>query len=738
MTTKLVVSIALPLIVLLGLTSYILFWKWAERVEMELLGQSAAGVANVSQLVHELQRERGASAIFIGSGGKRIGNELQEQRRLTDAHRPGAGLFLAGQRAVAESEDYRTALDAAERTIAELAQYREQIDQLRISLSYSNAYFTDAISSLLAVVAEIPKVSRNSDVSNAVSAYVTFMQGKERAGQERAAGAAGIAAGRFDKAAYLRTLGLQATQDAYFATFEAAATPSQRAFYRQMISEPVMGTVMRMREQIANGGLSGELGSLDAKSWFDAASARIDLLKSVENRIAADLETLTAKIRSNAVRTLWMVGGFVLLLLGLCLTTAFLMSRDITGAIRGLTDGMRQLAAGRFDFVLSGVGRKDEVGSIAVAVDEFKLKLAEKMRAEAEKEVQAARIVGNVVSELGLALENLASGNLTYRITSDFHAEYRRIQDNFNAAIEQLQDTVQRIAASSAEISNVAAEISTSTADLSQRTEEQAASLEETSASMEEIAATVRKNASNAQIASELTQDTREVASRGEMVVADAVMAMAQIDRSSRKISEIISVIDKIARQTNLLALNTAIEAARAGEAGRGFAVVASEVRGLAQRSAQAAKDIKDLIVSSSGQVEQGVQLVNRAGGSLKDILQSVRAVADIVAEIADASTEQAVGIEQINKALAQMEQMTQQNSALVEENAATARTLEDQSNALDGRVAVFQLDQAPRPEDSAARRPAAILRPDPVVWGGAPRPSQTALAIAIAHEDEF
>jgi methyl-accepting chemotaxis protein len=168
---------------------------------------------------------------------------------------------------------------------------------------------------------------------------------------------------------------------------------------------------------------------------------------------------------------------------------------------------------------------------------------------------------------------------------------------------------------------------------------------------------------------------------------------MAGIEQSSRKISDIISVIDEIAGQTNLLALNAAVEAARAGEAGRGFAVVASEVRSLAQRSSQAAKDIKDLIVNSSGQVEQGVQLVNRAGDSLKDILQSIRAVADIVSDIANASSEQAAGIDQINKALAQMDEVTQQNSALVEENAATAKTLEDQSSALDGRVAVFQLE---------------------------------------------
>ena len=423
---------------------------------------------------------------------------------------------------------------------------------------------------------------------------------------------------------------------------------------------------------------------------------------------------------------------WALLFVGLLLAglIAFFSARLIATPIQKLTGGMRQLAAGNFDIVLPGVGRKDEIGDIAGAVDEFKKRLAEKMRLEAEKEAEIARreqaereeraqreaeqarMVAEVVAELGHGLENLARGNLTYRVSKEFTAEYKKIQKDFNAAIEQLQDTVQRIASSSMEISNAAAEIATATTDLSQRTEEQAASLEETSASMEEIAATVKQNAENAQRANELTRETCDVAGRGEAVVAEAVTAMAQIEESSRRISDIISVIDEIARQTNLLALNAAVEAARAGEAGRGFAVVASEVRSLAQRSSQAAKDIKDLIVNSSGQVDLGVQLVNRAGDSLKEILQSIRAVADIVADIANASTEQAAGIDQINKALAQMDEVTQQNSALVEENAATAKTLEDQSNALDGRVAVFQLDGAGQSMAAVAAPPrAAVVR---------------------------
>ena len=177
--------------------------------------------------------------------------------------------------------------------------------------------------------------------------------------------------------------------------------------------------------------------------------------------------------------------------------------------------------------------------------------------------------------------------------------------------------------------------------------------------------------------------------------MAEAVKAMSRIEESSRKISDIIGVIDEIARQTNLLALNAAVEAARAGEAGRGFAVVASEVRSLAQRSSQAAKDIKDLIINSSGQVKEGVELVNRAGTSLNEIVDSIKKVADIVSDIATASAEQATGIEQVNKALTQMDEVTQQNSALVEENAATAKTLEHQAKAMDERVAFFRIDDA-------------------------------------------
>ena len=329
-------------------------------------------------------------------------------------------------------------------------------------------------------------------------------------------------------------------------------------------------------------------------------------------------------------------------------------------------------------------------------------------------------------------LDEIAGGNFLIKVPGvDRKDEVGQIASAVGQMADKVRTTIAEIKASGREVTNASAEISTSTTDLSQRTEEQAASLEETSASMEELTSTVKKNAENAQQANQFSAETRTVAERGGEVVARAVDAMARIEDSSRKISDIIGVIDEIARQTNLLALNAAVEAARAGEAGRGFAVVASEVRSLAQRSSQAAKDIKDLITNSSGQVKDGVDLVNKAGELLTEIVASIKKVATIVADIANASIEQSSGIEQINRALTQMDEVTQQNSALVEENAATAKTLEQQAKVMDERVAFFRVDDGAAEwlSDKAPAKRAASERgaSAPVQRAAAPKPNGSA-----------
>ncbi|MEJ2622973.1 MAG: methyl-accepting chemotaxis protein [Pseudolabrys sp.] len=346
----------------------------------------------------------------------------------------------------------------------------------------------------------------------------------------------------------------------------------------------------------------------------------------------------------------------------------------------------------------------------------FEMQEEERRRVQAEHDAKVDALMSkqkSIVDSLARGLERLAGGDLTVQITGDADDEYRTLRENFNNATTQLRTTVEAISAVAGEVANATSEISSATIDLSQRTEQQAASLDRTASTMEQISSTVKKTAENAQEANRSAAEAKTVADRGGEVAGKAVAAMGVLAESSRKIADIISVIDEIARQTNLLALNAAVEAARAGEAGRGFAVVAAEVRSLAQRSAQAAKDINNLITDSNGHVKEGVDLVNRAGDALNEIVGSIKSVAGVIADIATASAEQSIGIEQVNKTLVQMDEVTQQNSALVEQNAATAKTLEDQAATMNERVARFHVGNT-APARQTMRAPARPARPAP------------------------
>ena len=452
----------------------------------------------------------------------------------------------------------------------------------------------------------------------------------------------------------------------------------------------------------------------------------------------------------------------------------FYVQRNVVRRLTSIGETMHRLSFGETDLTVPAVEDRDEIGRMARSVLVFRDAAIGKVRLEREAEVQrqqseeerqkasesveaerrraaeaqatAAEEQARIISRLAGGLSALSNGDFSFRLDDGFAGPATKIKDDFNSMADHIARTIAQVKTAAREITNAAKEVATSTTDLSQRTEEQAASLEQTSASLEEMSNTVKKNAENAQSANQSANTTRDVADRGGQVVAQAVEAMAKIEDSSRKISDIIGVIDEIARQTNLLALNAAVEAARAGEAGRGFAVVASEVRSLAQRSSQAAKDIKDLITNSNGQVKEGVDLVNRAGASLTEIVDLIKKVVEIVADIANASNEQAIGIEQVNKALTQMDEVTQQNSALVEENAATAKTLEHQSKAMDERVAFFKLnalaEDRPVAKPAAAREQRPAAAPKRVATttnaGGPVRRMQAALATAVNSEPNW
>jgi methyl-accepting chemotaxis protein len=315
------------------------------------------------------------------------------------------------------------------------------------------------------------------------------------------------------------------------------------------------------------------------------------------------------------------------------------------------------------------------------------------------------KIVDSGLSETVELVSAMAEGDLTRRIEGDYSGAFLRLKDGINGMADQIEAIAGRISAVTGTVSGATREIAVGINDLSTRTEHQASSIEETTASMEELSATVRQNAENAQEANQVASAARDVAMEGADVAERAVAAMGGIEDSSMKITEIVGLIQEIAFQTNLLALNASVEAARAGEAGRGFAVVANEVRALAQRAAAASKAIKELIVNSDNQVKGGVELVNQAGTSLGNIVASVRKVADFVAEIAAASGEQSSGIDQVSNAISNMDEMTQQNAALVEETNAALNSAQSQLQDLGQAVAFFKTRQRMLAGDNAADR---------------------------------
>ncbi len=348
---------------------------------------------------------------------------------------------------------------------------------------------------------------------------------------------------------------------------------------------------------------------------------------------------------------------------------------------------------------------------------------------------------GNL-TQLSHLLQSIAAGDLTARMNGEFHGVFASMRDDANTTVAQLTSIVGRIQLASSSISTAAGEIASGNNDLSRRTEQQAANLEETAASMEELTSTVRQNAEHARQANQLAIGAHSVASQGGEVVGRVVSTMHEIDASSRRIADIITVIDGIAFQTNILALNAAVEAARAGEQGRGFAVVASEVRTLAQRSASAAKEIKGLIDESVGKVAEGSQLVNQAGATMGEIVASVQRVTDIMAEISAASQEQSAGIEQVNTTVVQMDETTQQNAALVEEATAAARAMEEQAGHLTDAVSLFKLDThaapvpvAPVRAAAPAARSAAPLKPRTAAPAARRAPSREP---ALANDSEW
>ena len=465
------------------------------------------------------------------------------------------------------------------------------------------------------------------------------------------------------------------------------------------------------------------------------------------NSTLTDANAKASEERSETAQMVTMVAALATLLIAGAL--AWALTTILRGDVKRIAGATEGLARGDSSIDLDALARKDELGAIVSSLTIFRdnqLHL-EKLRLEHEQTEATAEVTRRqnaeaaaaiaeeqamVVNSLAQALDSLATGDLTYRLNAEFPGDYRKLRDDFNAASAKLEEAMRAIAGATASIQSGAGEISHSADDLSRRTEHQAATLEETAAALDEITATVNKTSEGASHGREAVAAAKTDAEEGGVVVSRAIDAMGQIESSAKQISQIIGVIDEIAFQTNLLALNAGVEAARAGDAGKGFAVVASEVRALAQRSAEAAKEIKTLISASSQQVASGVNLVGETGKALERIVRQVGEISTVVGEIAASAKEEALGLGQVNTAVNQMDQVTQQNAAMVEESTAASRVLADEAQELARLVARFKVTGG-GVQQTSARAPERHHAPAPRL---ATR-GNTALAAAPQAEDD-
>jgi methyl-accepting chemotaxis protein len=680
---RLVLALVFPIVLLVGLAGFDISTKWQTRSEMARLAPLAQDVANLSRLVHELQRERGVSAIFLGSKGGQMGADLREQRGRTDAQRAAAMISLARVGQIASSETKGT-IGQIQVAIADLDGRRNEIDAQGMTGANSAAFYTQIIARVLDVAGAIGRATGDGDVSAAVAAYVSFVQGKERAGQERAQIGTGLAAGRFDVPMYVKALGLATAQDIYFGLFQSAVTPAQREFYSRTMTGSVLDTVAQMRQIVVDGGLAGELKgpggkpldgktldgkTLDGKTWFDAATARIDLLKTVEDRLAADLIAMAAAKGEAATRELIILVGLVMLALAVSFIVGLVMARSITRPLGTLSQAMDQLAAGNTDADVRGAERGDEIGRMAQAVAFFKANMIA-MRDLSAKETLAIN-------------ERAARATRVSELTSQFDAVISAALQSVSTASSELEATAASMSTTAEETDRQASAVASAAEDATGNVQNVSVATEEMSSSVDEIGRQVMQSA-------KIAQQAVDEAGRTNRTVQG-------LSDAAETIGDVVRLINAIAAQTNLLALNATIEAARAGEAGRGFAVVAAEVKNLADQTGKATGEISSqvgAIQASSVDAVSAIQAINVTIAQINEIASSIASAVEeqsaATQEIARSVQNAAVGTRDISNSIAGVTQSTQRTGAAARQVLTASQQLSAQSDAMRLQVERF------------------------------------------------
>jgi methyl-accepting chemotaxis protein len=656
------IALFLPIAGMLFFSGYTVIGKYEASSEMGKVLELANFAPAVSALVHEMQKERGASAGFIASKGAKFKDTLPNQRTDTDEKLE----YLKQALKVFQSQSFGSALVSkigdAQQAIKELKNKRAQISNLEITVPQMAGYYTPTIGKLLTIVEEMGNLSSNVEVTRIITAYTAFLQGKERAGIERAMGAGGFSAGEFKPGIYRKFLQLIAMQKIYLSRFDNFASNDQKAFLKSTVTGPVVEEVNRLRKIAIESAVTGTTDGVEGGYWFKTITNKINLLKAVEDKIASDLQVTAAEIEGSTKTTFIVLVVVTIILLALTSILVIIIVKGITKPIAEMTNAMTSLAGGDLETEVTGTQRGDEIGNMAQAVQVFKDNGIENKRLaveiEEEREASAQRQKERAEAEKEAQLEKEANERMEREeserklkeltdLTSDFEFRVAGIVETVASASTQLQSTSHTMASVAERTSDQAQSVAAASEEASMNVQTVASAGEELSSSINEISRQVTDSSAVAQEA-----------------VAESENSHAMINKlveSSQQVGEVVELISDIAEQTNLLALNATIEAARAGEAGKGFAVVAAEVKNLANQTAKATEQI-------SAQISEMQSSTQGAATSIEGVSSIIGKINDISTTISAAVEEQSAATNEIARNIEQASAGTQEVSSNIVE----------------------------------------------------------------------
>ena len=634
----------------------------------------ASATDEISALVHELQKERGMTGVFVGSGGKKFAAELTEQRRAVDTART----TLAGALADLDLKGYGATLtaklDAAKAAVDKLAANRQYVDALNIDANSATGTFTLTIARLLDIVPVMADLSTDVRVTEAISAFDNYLQAKERAGQERAAGAAGFAAGRLDLAQLQRFQAVRAEQDTYLKVFASFATPAQIKLHEQTVNGPINDEVNHLRAIAIESYTSGSTGGIEAGAWFAKTTERINLFHTVEKTLGEQVLGLVQTLLKEARAEFFFALVFVAVVLAVTGLLVYLAVCSVNRSIFRLTEAMAVLAGGDTTVDIPDTEKENEVGRMARAVQVFKDNSLEMDRLRQEQEAAKRR----ASEERRQAMNEMADS---------FEVSVMGVVNQVASAADQMRSTARAM-------TEVAEQANQQTASMASAVEHTAGNIQTVASAAEELSASINEISQRVAESSRMSLSAVEEAHQAD----HKVRGLAE---SSRKIGEVVNLINEIASQTNLLALNATIEAARAGEAGKGFAVVAGEVKNLANQTAKATEEISAQIGEVQTATNDAVEVINRISATIDQLSNIAGSIAAAVEEQSAATREIARNVQQaatgssevteniagVTRAVSEAEASASQVLGAAGDLASGSSTLRDEVNGFLGRL---------------------------------------------------